>query len=193
MINHYFPTAVFSEINLPLAEAMLPVARKYLDDKEYVGNRWSYKNTYEHGLKMAKHPDIQPYNDYITEKSKQFLRATGYDPNHLEFVSQIFVSEMFKGDRHARHTHPKSVISGILYLQVPENSAPILFLDPRPHRDFVSLPKLSYNTSENRHDITIHPRKGLFLCWESWLPHVVPKSMNENEGRITMVFNLAEK
>jgi uncharacterized protein (TIGR02466 family) len=190
MINHYFPTAVFSEMNIPLAEAMLPVARKYLDDKEYIGNRWDYKNTFDKSWKLVEQPDIKPYTDYVTEKSKQFLDEIGYNPNVYEWHKTVFVSEIFKNDNHEKHSHPDSTISGLLYLQVPENSAPLIFMDPRPHRNFISMPKTPRNTVTNREKIVIIPRKGLFLAWESWLPHAIPKSNNEGEGRITMVFNL---
>lgn len=191
MINHYFPTAVFSEMNIPLAEAMLPVARKYLDDKEYIGNKWDYKNTFDKSWKLVEQPDIKPYTDYVTEKSKQFLDEIGYNSNaFVEWHKTVFVSEIFKNDNHEKHSHPNSTISGLLYLQVPENSAPLIFLDPRPHRDFVAIPKSLHNTAANREKIVIVPRKGLFLAWEAWLPHAIPKSNNEGEGRITMVFNL---
>jgi len=33
----------------------------------------------------------------------------------------------------------------------------------------------------------------LLLMWESWLPHLVPKTKNKDNGRITMVFNICRK
>jgi hypothetical protein len=38
--------------------------------------------------------------------------------------------------------------------------------------------------------ISIEPRKGLLLMWESWLEHSVEKNKNKDEGRISLVFNL---
>jgi uncharacterized protein (TIGR02466 family) len=192
MINYYFPTAVFSELNEQLAEDMLPVAKKYLNDNKFANNKFNYRNTFSNSWELAKQPDIKPYKDYITSKSKSFMNELGYDLNPIELDSMVFVSEMFKGNHHGEHTHPDSIISGLLYLQVPENSAPLIILDPRPHRNFISLPK-SKNSSYTAGKHLIMPRKGLFLCWESWLPHVVPETGNVDEGRITMVFNLGRK
>jgi uncharacterized protein (TIGR02466 family) len=98
---------------------------------------------------------------------------------------------MFEGNYHESHTHPNSILSGLLYLQVPEGSSPLIISDPRPFRNFVTLPRLG-DTATNIEEISITPKKGLLLMWESWIPHVVPQTHN-TEGRITMVFNLSRK
>jgi uncharacterized protein (TIGR02466 family) len=113
----------------------------------------------------------------------------------MDFNVQLFFSEMFDGDFHERHTHPNCLLSGLLYLQVPENSAPLALYDPKPHRKFST-----YNTLKNAIDVSnpevsfdtlhIYPEAGTFLMWESWLEHevLINKSV---EGRITAVFNVS--
>jgi uncharacterized protein (TIGR02466 family) len=75
-----------------------------------------------------------------------------------------------------------------LYLQVPDGSAPIVFSDPRAFRNFISLPRIN-DAPAGWEQVSFTPEVGLFLIWESWLAHEVPKNLSK-EGRITMVFNL---
>jgi uncharacterized protein (TIGR02466 family) len=174
-----------------LADKMLSVAKKYLNDSTYIGYRWGYKNTFDAPIKLSEQIDIKPFKDQIEKSGRLYLRQLGYDESTITFETQVFVSEMIGGDYHESHTHPNSILSGLLYLQVPEGSAPLILSDPRPFRQFTMLPTLG-NTTTNIEEISITPKKGLLLIWESWIPHVVPKT-NNKDGRITMVFNICRK
>ena len=194
MIQYIFPTAILSEMQLILANSMLPVAKKYLEDTSISKTKWGYTTSYGYRNPggIADSPDIKPFKDAIEKIGRKYLKDIGYNDKELTFDTFIFVSEMFDGASHDEHTHPGSILSGLLYLQVPANSAPLIITDPRPFRQFVSLPKLE-DTQTNINEITITPKAGLLVMWESWLPHLVPKSRNTDEGRITMVFNIARK
>ena len=193
-IGYYFPTAIESSLELDLAEKLLPIAKKYLSDESFLTNTWNYKNTFEPGHKLSKMPDMVPLVNFIKNKANSFLNNCGYDTGSLNFNVQLFFSEMFDGDFHQRHTHPNCLLSGILYLQVPENSAPLVMYDPRPHRKFVMHQKLqnvNVTNSEVSWDrVFFKPEVGKFLMWESWLEHevLINKSV---EGRITAVFNVS--
>lgn len=185
----FFPTVIRSELNLELANEMLPVAKKYLSSKDHVTNAWGYKNTYNGSAGIEHFDDLKPLIDYIDKKAVEFLESSGYNSDQLNFSINIFASEMFEGDSHAMHSHANSILSGILYLQVPEGSSPITFYDPRTHYDCVSLPKREHNYF-NWEEAYLNPEPGLFLIWQSWLRHAVPVNQNK-EGRITLVFNIS--
>jgi uncharacterized protein (TIGR02466 family) len=97
---------------------------------------------------------------------------------------------MVEGDRHPLHTHPNSLLSGLLYLEIPEGSSPIIFSDPRPFRSMIALPKKGEKIT-NWEQVYFQPKQGTFMIWESWLGHEVPKN-HSTKGRITMVFNLGK-
>jgi uncharacterized protein (TIGR02466 family) len=183
--HNLFPTVIATETSTELAKLMLPVARKYLDNKELVTNTWGYKNTYNVDLGLEQFDDLKPFINAIVKLGNEFLEGLGYDSTKINLHPHIFVSEMFENDYHTRHAHAGSLLSGILYLQVPTGSSPIVFTDPRPHRDFLCLPKKGKSSDQ----IFITPVEGLMLIWESWLNHEVPKNASK-DGRITMVFNL---
>ena len=47
---------------------------------------------------------------------------------------------MFEEDLHPLHEHPNTVLSGLIYLQVPEGSSDLRFHDPRFHTKVTNLP-----------------------------------------------------
>jgi len=189
-IQYYFPTSIAVEKNLELAEQLLPVAKKYLNDTSLLTYTWGYKNTFTPDTGISEFDDIKPFVDFIHIKGKEFLFKNGYDADKLDFSTQVFVSEMFEGDQHSVHTHPNSLLSGLLYLEVPEGSSPIMFSDPRPFRSMIALPKKG-DALTNWDKTVFNPEKGTFLLWESWLAHEVPKNHSKT-GRITLVFYLGK-
>lgn len=194
MINYYFPTAILSEYHPIMANNMLPVAKKYLADPSITTKKWGYKTSFSYPASngLADMEDIKPFNEFILKTGKKYLTDLGYNCSRIELNPFIFVSEMFDGNYHEEHTHPESLLSGILYLQTPPGSSPIIFTDPRPFRNFIWMPKTGESLT-NAEEVPVEPKKGLFLMWESWLPHLVPQTSNKEEGRITLVFNISRK
>jgi len=187
-IQYYFPTAIMSELHKDLAKTLLPIAKKYLADDKFVNNDWGYRTTFSEDVGIAKEEDLAPFVSLIHDVARDYLVKLGYDQSKIGFDTQLWVSEMSEGDEHKKHTHPNCILSGILYLEVPEDSAPIAFSDPRSFRSHITLPKLG-EVPTNWEHVIFKPETGLMLLWESWLPHEVPKTRNKDK-RITIVFNL---
>jgi len=189
-IEHFFPTSLGSHFDPEMADKMLPLARKHLDNKDELTYEWNYKNTYKTKGGLNEYPEFKEFEKYIHLKARDYLDTLGFVAPE-EFSTQIFASEMFEGDKHGPHTHPNAIISGVFYLQVPEGSSNILFNDPRPYRKYVNL-EVKENTMHNYDHVFYKPEKGLLLMWQSWLEHEVPVTENK-EGRITLVFNLGNQ
>ena len=187
-IQYYFPTAILSERHENVAKDLLPIAKKYLNDSKFVSDQWGYKSTFTDTKGIAGEESFKPFINFIHRISRDYLVKLGYDESKIVFDTQLWVSEMVAGDEHRRHTHANSILSGILYLEVPTDSAPIVFSDPRPFREIIALPKLG-DPPTNWENVIFKPEDGLLLIWESWLAHEVPKTRNTGT-RTTAVFNL---
>jgi uncharacterized protein (TIGR02466 family) len=188
--NLFFPTILASDTNQELAELMLPIAKKYLQQPELLSTLLDYKSTYDPSNKnIEKYKDSTPFINYLEMQCIEYLESTGYDSSKIKLSYQLFVSEMIAGDFHIAHVHPNSLLSGVFYLQAPLNSSPIVFSDPRLAKRMISLPKKE-DTMFNENELVVFPKTGMFLMWESWLMHHVPKN-HSVEGRITMVFNVS--
>ena len=190
-IQFFFPTAICSVLDLELADRMLPIANKYLNDKKYLTYTWGYKNTYTSDNGIERKEEFLDFGNKIKKYGSEYMMKLGYDLSDDEFEIFIFASEMHKGDTHRIHTHQNAILSGVFYLSVPENSADINFYDPRPFRKFVSYPVVQ-QTEATWESVRFSPTKGLLLIWESWIEHEVPVN-NSDDGRITLVFNMTRK
>lgn len=71
-----------------------------------------------------------------------------------------------------------SKVSGVYYVSVPEDAAPIIFSDPRgPHPPFDGTE-------------TIRPVAGDLILFPSWLQHQVPPTPGD-DPRLSIAFNAA--
>ena len=183
-LDFYFPTPIGHIENPYFARKILPSVESILNDEQNLTNAWNYKNTYD----PVNSLDLKELKDYIMKVAENFLLDQGYDPSFLNIEPQIFASQMYEGDRHGRHCHPGSLLSGVFYLEVPEGSSDILFYDPRPARDILNIPRKQL-TDINRSDVTITPKEGTLLIWESWMHHEVLYNKSK-EARTTIVFNI---
>lgn len=188
-INLFFPTAIALEHNETLADQLLPIAKKYLSTTNLNNNNLGYTSTYDADSGLEQCQDFDFFLDYINEKAYEFLGRSGYDTEKISLSAKIFVSEMKFGDSHNSHVHPNCILSGIMYLQVPEGSAPIVFSDARSAKRMLSLPR-QQETFINQTETPIFPKPGMMLLWESWLAHSVPVNRSV-DGRITVVFNFS--
>lgn len=183
--------------NVELAKELLPIADKFLADPSRLTNTWNYKNTYTPDPGLSEEPELQNFNNYVLKYAKEYLQKRNIKLHDgIDFECSIFVSEMVKGNRHDYHDHPGALLSGLMYLSVPEGSAPLEFYNPRSsNKAWVkfleptyAIENELYSVSDN-HTITVKPHNGLFIFWESWADHRVPTNAS-TAGRKTIVFNV---
>jgi uncharacterized protein (TIGR02466 family) len=179
-----FPTIIGSCVNVPLAKKVLSFADEVLSNPQNLTNKWDYKNTYNN-QNIPKTLVYKELESFIFDVSNTFSNNILHSEKRYDYI-QLFFSEMNYGDRHVQHAHANSILSGVFYLEVPENSASLRIYDPRPFSQFISY-QSNLSNVDSFHDI--RPQTGLFLIWQSWLPHEVLKNLSE--GRKTAVFNIA--
>jgi uncharacterized protein (DUF2249 family) len=179
-----FPTTIGIKIDKELTTRLFPIARKILDKPENLTFQWGYKNTY--GIPYRPNGELEFLAKYLKNLGNEHLSSLGF--KSLDLTPEIFFSEMLLHDSHGKHEHPNSILSGVVYLKVSENSSLIRFHDPRPVTKFTKL-SIERNTENTWEYYDILPEEGMILIWHSWLTHEVLKNIT-NDGRITAVFNL---
>jgi uncharacterized protein (TIGR02466 family) len=80
------------------------------------------------------------------------------------------------------------VISGTYYVTVPVGAGDIRFEDPRLPMMMAAPPRKKSARPEMKNFVTITPRPGMLLLWESWLRHGVQPSRAKSQ-RISVSFN----
>lgn len=179
--QYTFPTIIgYSEEN-DVAKLTLEVAKEYLNNDKFVNNSYGYKTTF--GTQLNDDFDIRfkPYCDLIRKSFNEMMAHQGFD-TPTDIGIEIFLNEIHKTQDHGRHCHPNSLFSGVLYLDIPENSSEIAFIDPRPHINFID-----FSNRDTRY--FVKPKTGLFIMFNSWLEHEVLTN-NSETPRISAPFNL---
>lgn len=103
-------------------------------------------------------------------------------------LDNMWVNVLEPGGSHSGHIHPHCVLSGTYYVSTPSECSAIRFEDPRLQM-MMAAPTLRNDCDENRKRfISVQPRAGDFLIWESWLRHEV--SVNRaDDVRVSVSFN----
>ena len=160
------------------------------DDK--AGRRWSKEHRYSGYTSYASLNDL-PRRDpafadlakLLTRHATKFATECAFDLKRRPKLDSLWVNLLKTGGHHSGHIHPHSIISGTLYVEVPAGSGAIRFEDPR-------LPLMMARARQTSRItfVTVEPRPGLLLMWESWLRHEVLPGTGRGE-RLSISFNFA--
>ena len=193
-----FPTLLFvaeitdGELIGDLAHSIHSLA---LEDS--AGRSWSKKNGYAGYTSYAslndlpkRDPDFGRLAKILTRHAAEFAKECGFEQSHRPKLDSLWVNLMKGSGHHSAHIHPNSIISGTLYIEVPEGSGAIRFEDPRLQLMMAAPPRRADAEEGMRSFATIAPRRGLLLLWESWLRHEVLPGSGRQE-RLSISFNFA--
>jgi uncharacterized protein (TIGR02466 family) len=103
-------------------------------------------------------------------------------------LDSLWINILKPGGVHTGHIHPHSVISGTTYVDMPEGAAALKLEDPRLALMMAQPARKLRASQENRSFISIEPKAGQVLLWESWLRHEVPMHQGKAD-RISVSFN----
>ena len=154
------------------------------------GRRWSQEHRYAGYTSYASLNDL-PKRDpafadlakVLTRHASAFASECALELARKPRLDSLWVNLLRGSGHHAGHIHPHSIISGALYVEVPKGSGAIRFEDPR-------LPLMMAAPPRPDTFITVEPRPGLLLLWESWLRHEVLAGTGRGE-RLSISFNFA--
>jgi len=87
-----------------------------------------------------------------------------------------------------QHTHPKCMVSGVLYLYVDDDSSKIHFRNPNPIIHYLQTDDVPI-TKYSSDGIFFTPKIGTLLIFPSWIEHG-SKEPNKSEERYAFSFNV---
>ncbi|MEO9969798.1 MAG: TIGR02466 family protein [Hyphomonadaceae bacterium] len=192
-----FATAI---ANYNLADASLVEALEQaawmLEDADEAGGQWCDTHGYDGYTSYASLDDL-PVRDpafgalklKLDAFAKLFAQDQHWDMQGRKLVlDSLWVNILGEGGSHSGHIHPNSVISGTVYVVMPEGSGALKFEDPRLPM-MMAAPPVHADAPEAFQRFAFRtPEAGTVLLWESWLRHEVMPSRAEAE-RISVSFN----
>ena len=118
---------------------------------------------------------------HLMRHTSVFAKESGIDRKPK--LDSLWVNLLKASGHHSGHIHPNSLISGTFYVDVPTGSGAIRFEDPR-------LPLMMAAPPREEVFVTVEPRPGLLLLWESWLRHEVLPGTGRGD-RLSISFNFS--
>jgi uncharacterized protein (TIGR02466 family) len=144
-------------------------------------------SSFDHGFKEARHAldeveEVVKVKDRISYLINVYARDFGMRPIRL---GNSWVNIQREGSGLDYHTHPLSIVSGVLYLKVDEASSKTTFCNPNP---FIDVTVIHQPTSYTTRTASLQPTVGTLLLFPSWLRHG-SIDRNESAERVVLSFN----
>lgn len=198
MTRDFFATKLY-EADTADADLLTDLAqsiRSFAQDDQ-AGRRWSKEHRYPGYTSYVSSNDL-PKRDpavanlarLLTRHAAKFADECGFDLARKPRLDSLWVNLLKSGGQHSGHIHPHSIISGTLYVEVSAGSGAIRFEDPRLPLMMAAPPRRKDAPEELQPFVTVEPRPGLLLMWESWLRHEVLPGTSRGE-RLSISFNFA--
>jgi len=166
-----------------------------MDDR--AGRDWSRKKNYKGYTSYAslddlarRDPAFARVQRLIGGHAAKFARELAFDLDRKPRLDSLWANLLRPGGHHAAHIHPHAILSGTLYVEVPPGSGAIRFEDPRLAMMMAAPVRRADAPVELQPFVSVLPRAGLLLLWESWLRHEVLPG-RARQDRLSISFNFA--
>lgn len=178
--------------------AELEAAVWMLEDGDTAGHAWCEREGYPGYTSYAslddlpkRAPAFAALKTVLDREAAQYAEALHWDleGQRLE-LDALWVNILGEGGTHSGHLHPGSVISGTVYVTVPEGAGRLKLEDPRLPQMMAAPMPLADAPETCRRFVYVAPKPGDVLMWESWLRHEVVAGTSP-EPRISVSFNYA--
>ncbi|WP_300973916.1 TIGR02466 family protein [Sphingomonas sp. LHG3406-1] len=186
----------------PLHEADLAIdldelahSIRTLSEDDGAGRRWAKEHGYKGYTSYASLNDLPRRDPVFADLAKLLARHAATFARELAWdvkpkLDSLWVNLLRGGGHHSAHIHPHSILSGTLYVEVPQGSGAIRFEDPRLPM-MMAAPTRRLDAPEPLQPfVAVQPRPGQLLLWESWLRHEVLPGTGKAE-RLSVSFNFA--
>lgn len=178
------------DLIVSLHEAILDLA-----EMDRAGQLWCREHGYRGYTSYGSLSDLPLRDPVFAELKRQldrhalaYARGLQLDMGRKPRLDSLWVNILKPGAGHSGHIHPHSVISGTLYVSVPEGASALKLEDPRLGL-MMARPTVQQGAPEQRQPfVYLTPQPGTVLMWESWLRHEVPPN-GARKPRVSISFN----
>ena len=198
MSRSLFATRLYeAQIDDPaLLDDLAHSIRTFAEDDQ-AGRRWSQDKGYTGYTSYAslndlprRDPAFADLQKLVTRHAATFADELAFDLGRKPKLDSLWVNLLKPGGHHTGHIHPHSIVSGTYYVEAPKGSGAIRFEDPRLPMMMAAPLRSDDAPEELRPFVSVEPRPGLLLMWESWLRHEVLPGTTKSD-RLSISFNFA--
>ncbi len=198
-VTHLFATPFWrSDLADDALLADLAHSCRVIATDDGAGRRWSRENRYPGYTSYASLDDLPKRDPAFAALARILVRhaARFAEIAHMDLgggkpkLDSIWVNILKQGGGHSGHIHPHSIISGTIYVEVPEGGAPLRLEDPRLPLMMAAPTRRADAPAEAQPFVLMQPAAGQIFLWESWLRHEVVAGHGKGE-RVSISFNFS--
>ncbi|MBI1407945.1 MAG: hypothetical protein GC145_17660 [Caulobacter sp.] len=164
--------------------------------EDAAGRAWSKANRYpgytsysSPGPLWTRTSGFGALKTRLDRHAKAFAEDLGLDLAGGKLrLDNLWVNVLKPGGGHSSHIHPHSVISGTVYVTIPEGTSGLKLEDPRLAMMMAAPMRRPEAPADQQPFVFVTPTAGTLLMWESWLRHEVPANPAKTE-RVSVSFN----
>ena len=196
-IQHFFATPI-AQARLSNADLIkeLEATIWMLEEGDEAGARWCEEQGYDGYTSYASLDDLTMRAPAFAELAQQldavardFATDLNWDLSaHTLRLDSLWVNILGERGSHSGHIHPGSVLSGTVYVDMPDGAGALKFEDPRLAMMQAAPPMQTDIPEAQRRFIYRTPEIGTVLIWESWLRHEVMPNRSD-APRLSVSFN----
>jgi uncharacterized protein (TIGR02466 family) len=197
-VTEIYQASLSGERGFDAFNAELKDACAMLAAEDQAGRAWCRTNGYRGYTSYASLSDLPQRASVFGDLKRKLDRhaaayadALGFDLGSRRLkLDSLWVNVLTGGGAHSGHIHPNSVLSGTVYVEVPEGSGALRLEDPRLPLMMAAPQRRPDAPEAQRRFVYLQPQAGMVLMWESWLRHgVMPNAART--PRISLSFNYA--
>lgn len=157
----------------------------FIKSLEKIKNQYNSTSTENYLLELV---EMKRIGEICLQAARDFFEKT-FSPNTKEcqlYITQSWANFTSKNEKHHRHYHPNSIVSGVYYINAKSQRDRIAFSRPSIDSRIEIIPERinQYNIP----GITIPVETSDIVCFPSQLEHMVP-DITDNYTRISVSFN----
>ncbi len=177
--------------------AALEQAARDLAEQDRAGRGWCKAHAYPGYTSYASLNDLPQRNPVfddlrrlLDKHVRRFADEAWLDLGTRRLRLDSLWVNVLKGHAggHSGHIHPHSIVSGTVYVRVPEGAAGLKLEDPRLPMMMAAPLRRADAPEDARTFVYAEPKVGSLFLWESWLRHEVPAGRAKSD-RISISFN----
>jgi uncharacterized protein (TIGR02466 family) len=191
-----FPTPIwrlefsdYEPVNAAIREELEQLDWDTIDDRQRKMVDASHTFSEDRFVTVDQAPSMRPVLDFFVSACNAIGRERNWDMREQEVTLQNYwVHPTLPGEMTQFHDHKPALLSGVYYLDKPQDSGDLVFFDVNPYHEY--SPRLLPGKTDpiTRPQNTVKGEEGTMLIFPAWLPHKVPRN-DSDRRRITISFN----
>lgn len=184
-----FEFADYETVNADILTQLDRLGWDRLDEKQRAIVHPSHTFAEDRFVTLDEVPAIGTVLDFFVKGCNAIARERNWDTREQAVSLQNYwVHATLPGELTQYHDHKPGLLSGVYYVDKPEDSGDLIFMDVNPFHEYSPRPLPGKTDPITRPELSVAAGDGTMLIFPAWLPHKVPRNESDRR-RVSLSFN----